>query len=412
MYWIRLAALLSAGMLVSACAATTFDSLHYETEGEPDGAGGLTQSYYVPKTLLSVEIKRAGNERTIQLAKESVPERAAHFKVHYNHSSMHSDDLVIETTPKGYLKQVKAHSRDETAAIVESLAKIIMTNIGGVPRTGIRGFGPGGMRPETVLTVQLDPFDPEDFEYKNKLMHRHGYCLAVFDRNDELVPGSCYYQVAKERGAPKWGQPIQIALPREASGFFYRKPIHHKLIVFQRLQRRWRPIWAGWEAFENQAELLRIKVDRGAFITSEAQLDFDKGVLVKYSMKKPSEVLGFMSIPSIVVSTIVQIPGLQVGQLERQNDLREREIAAREKANQLRERELQLRQVGVNQNGQSIYMPPDPVRSVSFGAHERSIDPERQRFEEDAFMESCRDRLGVPEQDCRREWQRRMRSNG
>lgn len=412
MYLVRLAALILAGMLVSACAATTFESLHYGEGGRPENSGGLTQSYYVPKTLLSVEIKRAGGERIIQLAKESVPERAAHFKVHYNHSSMHNDDLVIETTPKGYLKQVKAHSKDETAAIVESLAKIIMTNIGGVPRTSIRGFAPGGMRPETVLTVQFDPFDPEDFEYMNKLMHRQGYCLAVFDRNDDLVPGSCYYRVAKERDAPRRGQPIAIALPEEASGFFYRKPIHHKLIVFERKKHRWRPVWAGWEAFENQAELLRIKVDRGAFITSEAQLDFDNGVLVKYSMKKPSEVLGFMSIPSVVVSTIVQIPGLQVGQAERQNDLREREIAAREKTNQLRERELQLRRVGVNQSGQPIYLPPDPARSVSVAARARRLDPERKQFEEDAFMESCRDRLGVPEQDCRREWRRRMGANG
>lgn len=72
MYLVRLAALILAGMLVSACAATTFESLHYGEGGRPENSGGLTQSYYVPKTLLSVEIKRAGGERIIQLAKESV----------------------------------------------------------------------------------------------------------------------------------------------------------------------------------------------------------------------------------------------------------------------------------------------------------------------------------------------------
>jgi hypothetical protein len=39
-------------------------------------------------------------------------------------------------------------------------------------------------------------------------------------------------------------------------------------------------------------------------------------------------------------------------------------------------------------------------------------DPERECFEEEAFMESCRNRLSVPKADCWRKWWRLMGRNG
>ena len=221
-----------AVLLVGICALALsgcghFSSYNYGLDGPPSGSGSLYQSYFLPKTILSVTVSENGSDKNILLVKETVPVRDIHFKVHYNRSILHHDDISVETTSAGFLSVVQAHSTDKTAEIVEQFAKILMTNIGGEQYTGsLRSLSKSALGGKTLLTVQFDPFDVGDFDYKNQLLRREGYCLAVFDRHDKLVPGSCNWRLAgahrparsigRTRNCTS-GRPIRLFLPQASS---------------------------------------------------------------------------------------------------------------------------------------------------------------------------------------------------
>ncbi|MGH7887517.1 MAG: hypothetical protein ACREPG_06605, partial [Candidatus Binatia bacterium] len=50
-------------------------------------------------------------------------------------------------------------------------------------------------------------------------------------------------------------------------------------------------------------------INRGAFIKKVTTVTFDNGVLTEFTITKPSEALGFISIPVDLAKAIVSIPG-------------------------------------------------------------------------------------------------------
>ncbi|MCP4038474.1 MAG: hypothetical protein GY733_16150, partial [bacterium] len=52
-----------------------------------------------------------------------------------------------------------------------------------------------------------------------------------------------------------------------------------------------------------------LPIERAPFVTSKFSVDFTNGLLTKMTSTKPSEILGFMSIPIDIARAIVSIPG-------------------------------------------------------------------------------------------------------
>lgn len=363
------------------------------------------QSYYLPKTLLTARITASEKGRNITAGWEKVVDRDYLYRVNYERSSIHEDDLHIETNEKGFLKSVQAFSTDKTADIVEAGAKILMTSISGTPfGSSNRSLRPDAALGEAqIMEVQFDPFDANDFTTHNRILSRHGYCFAVFDRDDTPLKGSCNTRGTYTAGDAWHATGTAAARKYKGAGFFYRRSTEHRVMIYRGGSKGWAPIWSGWHAFEQMGDLNEIRVDRGAFIKHEATLTFTEGSLTKYTMKKPSEVLGFMAIPSVIVNTVVQIPGLQATAAENKNSVREREIAVREKEVALRERELKLVPVGVTANGRSAYEVAGAVpRSAVDTSGLRSLADDKQQF-----LASCRDQKGLDDQDCMNAWLRR-----
>jgi hypothetical protein len=244
--------------------------------------------------------------------------------------------------------------------------------------------------------VQLDPFDADDFTGQNAILHAHGFCFAVFDRKDRPLPGSCTGKGTL--GGGDGNRDADVTAKYSGSGFFYRRPVEHRVVIFRKSGRVWRPIWAGWQKFEQQGDLHEVRIDRGNFITLQADLDFDEGNLTKFTLNKPSELLGFMAIPATIVNTIIQIPGAQAN-AQKANELKSRELAAQERELQLRERELQMVPAGVTADGRQVYLPP---RYAQGDVGVRQLAEDKQRF-----MTLCGDQQGLNAQDCEAAWSRR-----
>ncbi len=402
MRMLKLFASMGAALIVAACAPFSMEN---ERLGLTESSGDYHfQSYYLPKTILTATVTSGGNHRNITVGWEKVVDRDYFFKVNYERSAIHEDDLHVETTEKGFLGEVKAFSTDKTADIVEAGAKILMSSIGGTPFAGtVRSLPAGAMAETQLIVVQFDPFDSRDFKLQNRMLSGFGYCFAVYDRQDQPLPGSC-----NAAGVPaandSWREPVAQAKPFRGVGFFYRRASEYRVVIHRRGGKGWVPMWSGWHQFEQLGPMNELRIDRGAFIKHEATLNFTEGALTKYTMKKPSEVLGFMAIPSVIVNTVVQIPGLQVSAAENANSLRERELNAREKELQLRQRQLQLNPLGTTADGQRLVYGPAGigVRSATEFADVRALAGDKQRF-----MANCNDQKGLKQDDCDAAWQRR-----
>ena len=80
----------------------------------------------------------------------------------------------------------------------------------------------------------------------------------------------------------------------------------------------------------NEAICKYVPVTRASFVKKDTQLHFDQGMLTQVSTNKPSELVGFVTIPVDVATTIVGIPAeLLKFRIER-TDLR-RQISVNER---------------------------------------------------------------------------------
>jgi hypothetical protein len=111
-----------------------------------------------------------------------------------------------------------------------------------------------------------------------------------------------------------------------------------------------------------------------------------------------------LAIPTTVVSTIIQIPGLQITAAETANTLRERELNARDKELQLREREVKMRSAGLLADGtRSVYVPVNEQRS----AFSEAPGARASTMSRATFMGLCSDQMGMQPAECEGAWIRR-----
>jgi hypothetical protein len=396
--------ILALAAILPACAPAPFSMQNSYLGIEPQTNHQIL-SYYLPKTILKATVTGSATTRNLSTGSEKIVDRHRSFRINYVNSIVHDDDIEVETDDKGFLKKVKAHSDDKTAEIVKKAADIFMTTI---DRTQ-RALGTAPLTENELAVTQFDPFDADDFAGQNAILHSHGFCFAVFDRKGRPLPGSCSAGGVVSGGDAE--RNADVTADYSGSGFFYRRPAEHRVVIYRKSGKAWRAIWAGWHPFEQQADLHEVRIDRGNFIHLKADLTFTDGNLEKFQLKKPSELLGFMKIPATIVNTIVQIPGAQVTGLEKENEVKEKELAAREKALQLRERELKLVPAGVASDGRQIYVPaggtPRFAESNTQGNGQGETGQGQLEAEKQRFMARCGDQPGLNAQDCEAAWSRR-----
>ena len=405
---------LAGAILLSLASCAPFTSrVDPLMEGEESAA---FQAYNIPKTIIHAIITEDSDKnRKIKMDTEQVIDPKYQFKVDLNRSGFHKDTLTVEThAGSAYLKRVYVNSEDRSGEIVKKSLDIFKKAIGGplVPDS-LRSLPSDGnfakASEKHLLTVQFDPFVAGELANTNKMLKRKGFCVAVFDRRDRPLSGSCFVHKSSKNRAQEVR--VQNSQPAAFSGFYYRKRNHHRVVVYKKKARkRWRVIWSGLEAFENQSDLMQVKVDRGAFITMEATLLFgetdddsdDHGILTSYTMNKPSELNGFMGIPISIVTAIVAIPGLQVQSETNKLQLQEKRLGIREERLKLRQQELDQQRSASFRNG------PRQGSSANRGFAFNKLNQHSQtRMAQ--FFEGCRDQREMTEERCKALWEHNER---
>lgn len=243
-----------------------------------------------------------------------------------DHSAFSSDDLTIQTTENGLLKSVNLELKDETPQIILELAKTVVQAYRlsvGLPGHAKGGHGVmGDPKPVPFKFERIfDPADPESVDVVNRellILTGKGevtqYEVEVVQQ--ELRAGEGLTDLGAE--ATEVGGKLRVPVPhptfapipgKEIDGLVYRRSIPYRVSILSGAKGKMYSMKAAVAYLPNNGPAAVLPFDAGAFTTTIYGAEFANGELTKYTAKRPSEVLGFVSLLPKAVSELVSIPG-------------------------------------------------------------------------------------------------------
>lgn len=241
--------------------------------------------------ITGLQLELSGEER--------IPDTEFGYVLNYRQNPLYSDRVCIGTTDDGLLKLADAQVKDQTSNIVISLAKFGGRLAGpdafaGVP---IEEFGNA-----RDVTIKIDPFNRDDLQAVEQAIHdnfpslRGRYSLEIKGGKHFGIPPTnkkcpdgriCYRTLV----------PIRIGLNDKKLG--YTQTLHENVV--------------------NISTTVSVDVTRAFLVEKLTRLVFDRGVLTRVIMKKPSEGLAAAKLPLTVYDAIVTsalaAPGEFLGKL-------------------------------------------------------------------------------------------------
>jgi hypothetical protein len=211
-----------------------------------------------------------------------------------NLSPFSDDDIKIETTNDGLLKQITAIATDRTSEIIQTLAKVVYSPL-------LRAAA--GTETKTFFVGEFDPFSYSQAAEVNHVLKSKfgGSCVEV-----ELTPGlwspGCSKGSLSTPRTRKYEREDVIAdLVVPGPGIYYRRPIAHRVHIVERGQSR----SITSQQLANAAPLLRLDIDRTAFVVRKTTVIFNAGAPTSVWVVKPSEALELVKFPLSVAAAII-----------------------------------------------------------------------------------------------------------
>ena len=304
--------------------------------------------YYLPKTLIRVEVKRStaldkSNKATgdpwheISVQRLRVPDKRFAYCLDYL-ARINSDDIVqIKKYPKtNLLSVVTTDVLDQSRFIIESLIKTLFVGISGNPAYSFdtnaqRTFLNNNNGEATVFRAEFDPFDPRESSVINHALNDFGFCLVLdnytFDPDHATINRYCdkpkRVQAASHMETPDYkysyndehhtGRSRSATEARQVvRGIFYRPRIPYNYYLFIKKNPK---VSGGWQLrstapvpMENVAPIVSVGLERALFTQRRTSLVFDEGMLGPVCVFKKSELLEAVQIPLVIVKSIVALP--------------------------------------------------------------------------------------------------------
>jgi len=257
-----------------------------------------------------------GDGVSVALITQTVPDRTHLFGIEYDESPLSDDDITVENVskPSGncLLQKVSTSVEDRTPAVISNLVATVIRAATGVPTAGTVRTGEVKAGRQRTLTAVLDQFGATDTDALNtKLM------TAGFDLHISIT------QIGAAAGTPN-----QSAFKyQKGNGIYFLDPVPFRLSL-SRLSSKGSTLIGEAIFYAHDASTPQfLEIKRSAFVKRETTIVFDSGVPVSIETKKPSELLGFVSIPLEIATDIVSIPGqlikLRVDYSSQENSLLE-----------------------------------------------------------------------------------------
>lgn len=326
---VRALVLISLSLAIVGCADMVQSTSAEFIDSSGEGCKTSFGAYHLPMAVLTVSVEPKRDLHFVDFKEEKFKARVVAdprqtFCLGFLSTITGEDLITVDRTPEGLLNLMTSDAKDRTPEIA---AKLIDAgaNFAIAGRSSLVG---AATRP---MTIEFDPFNPQDSASANEALRPYGYCVVV----DETLEGESPERWCASRHKPRRADPLYQAAqappapeaPRDE--ILYRPNQTYSVSVMRKRDPNGS---ARWDAFltkkmdmPNRSPIFGIGVKRALFASRKTTLNFTNGVLDDVKIEKGSEALGFVSIPLHLVQTMVQIPTriiqLQIGNADRRAQL-------------------------------------------------------------------------------------------
>ena len=282
---LRILALIAITGIVSSCnTVSSYRLAGSDAVGPRRNAGG---SYFLAKHLMVATVTDNG----ISISTKAVRDNSTLVQTGLDLSPTSHDTIDVKYQ-SGLLQSITSTNVDQTLAIIKALAEAAGT---------FRASESASKEPDFVIT--FDPFDPEDAARANRVLRKkypHS-CIEVEILDSHWSAGCGKGSLGYSAAYPERKFEVESALPPKAPGVYYRRAFNYR--VHTRFNGK--PQGLTTESFANLSPILRLDVDRSAFVTRKTTIVFTDGEPTQYMVDKPSELLELAKLPVAIVKAYV-----------------------------------------------------------------------------------------------------------
>ncbi len=351
-YSIRVIGAVVASLLtlaLSACAMS-YSALINANSGQL-GCETNAGVYYLGQTFLRVIVNNTAGTDNYYLAGVQTQRRVDRkhgFCLDYRSSLTAEEAFIVKKTDQGLLKAITSNSDDKSVDIAKTLIQTFFVGLSGnAAFPSADAIGKSSIRSRVSATQVVDqvydPYHEADTALLNNSIKDYGFCLVI----EEQVFNSAYKGINDYCDAPLRHTSVEDALKRTAKtggplpsvhddrhGIFYRPRRTRTIYLYikQDLLSK-----GGWKlrasqaiAIENTSPVMFVGIDRTFFATRKTTALFDDGALTDITIKKDSELAGFVQIPLYIAQSVVALPAQIIQVRIDQTNQRQKLITARE----------------------------------------------------------------------------------
>ena len=240
---------------------------------------------------------------------QTVPDRNYLMHLVQDHSASYSDKVEIVMTEDGLLTSVSSTVTDEGPKVVAQLAQLarLAAGVPVKPKGADESIEGQTVSWDLVAAVVVDPTDPADVR---KLYNSYQITLKATpmisgaEAGCVLTPAGACEPVCRQSGVC-YRPVIPYSVTISPSAVLTPPSNRNEVAALDVMPDGIQQIYM----LPNRSPVVCLPIERAPFVSSKFRVDFSNGLLTKMSSTKPSEILGFMSIPIDIARAIVSIPG-------------------------------------------------------------------------------------------------------
>lgn len=289
-------AVLSAFLLCLGCS--TFNTT--KSPIDERASTRLGSYYFLPRGKIHLKGEQAtGGGFKVSIERINEPDRAHRYFLKHQPNIFFDDDITLKVNTKGLLETVNITTEDKTPAIIDKITETLID---------VARIATNGLALETIAKKTFQPFDytfdpfirPEVEDIKKKLKSR-GFALELDARG-----GSQNYLGQNYRTVTSTTSTTSTARQSSFNGVFYRPPTTVKLELVALPDYDEAIIGRTEIRLPDVHRIAVLDLSRSPFIKKKTNLAFADGDFGQLEYNRPSQALGFISIPASIAHKIAE----------------------------------------------------------------------------------------------------------
>lgn len=296
-----------------------------------------------------------------------IPDSNFKYAAEIGHNWFHSDEMKITTTDSGLLSSTDSKSVDNTGDIISKITQAIASFGVSVPsflKSDFRIMGKAiekkmclesftlseivdlsneeqigsmNLTLNSKLGMSLYVYDPSilltkpvnDEHNKSEIEKQQNPCKKCEEEHTKIPPLKAALEAKQKKTLN--AKPAHPGCGEKNDGLFYRRDLPYLVTLLYSTENVETVVANALVSMPNLSPTSLLAFDPAYFVTNTQKVGFNNGLLVSLETTKPSEVMGFVSIPADIIKSyigaVTQLIQLRLDYTNKETDLAKSQAA-------------------------------------------------------------------------------------